>query len=487
MGVVYLVGAGPGDEGLFTVRGRALLESADCVVYDRLGAPGLLGLTKPGCECIDVGKTAGHHTMRQAQIEELLIQKAAQHAVVVRLKGGDPFVFGRGGEELATLRRAGVAAEVVPGVSSALAGPASEGIPLTHRGVAAGFRVMTAQDKNGQIPPLDFEGMARTGETLVFLMSLSRVGELAERLLSAGKCPDTPAAVLSNATMPGADILTAPLNEIGAALAKRPLPSPGMLVVGDVVALRDTLCGGKLSGRRFLVPVIGPAPSRLAPMLRAEGARVVEYPVGRIVLCPKALTRGMLERASALVFTSRHGAEGFFAGLDALTLDSRALAGKRLYTVGEATAEALCAHGLRADGVANPATSHALGELLCRELTAQDCVLLARAAGLGEDALCQTLGAHCAVMTAEVYENLPCEGQRVPGEADSLCFASASAVHRTVKTLGTAALAGRRLYAIGPKTANALSEYGFAAVTAKQNDLQGLVCAILRDSETPMN
>lgn len=484
MGVVYLVGAGPGDEGLLTVRGRALLESADCVVYDRLGAPGLLGLTKPGCECIDVGKTAGRHTMPQAQIEELLVQKAAQHAVVVRLKGGDPFVFGRGGEELAALRRAGVAAEVVPGVSSALAGPASEGIPLTHRGVAAGFRVMTAQDKNGQIPPLDFEGMAHTQETLVFLMSLARVGELAERLLLAGKRPDTPAAVLSNATMPGADILTAPLSEIGTALAKRPLPSPGMLVVGDVVALRNTLCGGALLGRRFFVPVIGPAPSRLAPLLRAQGARVTEYPVGRIVLRPEALTARMLEDASAVVFTSRHGVEGFFAGLDALELDSRALAGKRLYTVGEATAEALSAHGLRADGVANPATSQALGELLCRELTARDCVLLARAAGLGEDALCQTLGAHCGVITAAVYENVSCESQGVPCEADSICFASASAVHRTVKALGTAVLGGRRLYAIGPKTAKALSEYGFAAVTAAQNDLQGLVSAVVRDSET---
>ena len=478
MGVVYLVGAGPGDEGLLTVRGRALLESADCVVYDRLGAPGLLGLTKPGCECIDVGKTAGRHTMPQAQIEELLVQKAAQHAVVVRLKGGDPFVFGRGGEELATLRRAGVAAEVVPGVSSALAGPASEGIPLTHRGVAAGFRVMTAQDKNGQIPPLDFEGMAHTQETLVFLMSL------AERLLLAGKRPDTPAAVLSNATMPGADILTAPLSEIRTALAKRPLPSPGMLVVGDVVALRNTLCGGALLGRRFFVPVIGPAPSRLASLLRAQGARVTEYPVGRIVLRPEALTARMLEDASAVVFTSRHGVEGFFAGLDALELDSRALAGKCLYTVGEATAEALSAHGLRADGVANPATSQALGELLCRELTARDCVLLARAAGLGEDALCQTLGAHCSVITAAVYENISCESQGVPCEADSICFASASAVHRTVKALGTAVLGGRRLYAIGPKTAKALSEYGFAAVTAAQNDLQGLVSAVVRDSET---
>lgn len=483
MGVVYLVGAGPGDEGLLTVRGRALLECADCVVYDRLGAAGLLGLTKPGCECIDVGKTAGHHTMPQAQIEELLIQKAAQHAVVVRLKGGDPFVFGRGGEELATLRRAGVVAEVVPGISSALAGPASEGIPLTHRGVAAGFRVMTAQDKNGEVPPLDFEGMARTGETLVFLMSLSRVGELAARLLSAGKSPDTPAAVLSNATMPEADILTAPLDEIGAALAKRPLPSPGMLVVGDVVALRDTLCGGKLFGRRFLVPVIGSAPSRLAPMLRAEGARVTEYPVGRIALHPEALTAEILEQASAVVFTSRHGVEGFFAGLDALRLDSRALAGKRLYTVGQATAEALSAHGLRADGVANPATSQALAELLCRVLTAQDQVLLARAAGLGQDALWQTLDAHCGVITAAVYENAPCEGKAMSCEADSICFASASAVHRMVKALGTAVLSGRRLYAIGPKTAKALSEYGFCSVTAQQNDLQGLVCAILRDSE----
>ena len=154
---------------------------------------------------------------------------------------------------------------------------------------------------------------------------------------------------------------------------------------------------------------------------------------------------------------------------------------------GKAPAEAFCARGRGGGGVPTPATSQALGELLCRELTAQDCVLLARAAGLGEDALCQTLSAHCAVMTAEVYENVPCEGQSVPREADSVCFASASAVHRTVKALGTAVLAGRRLYAIGPKTAKALSEYGFAPVTAKQNDLQGLVCAILRDSETPMN
>ena len=230
-GTVYLVGAGPGDPGLMTQKGLDCLRRADCVVYDHLANDSLLLETKPDCEKIYVGKQAGNHTMPQEEINRLLAQKAQSCETVVRLKGGDVYVFGRGGEEGAWLRREGVPFVVVPGVTSAIAGLAYAGIPITHRGVARGFRVMTAHDKGGGLTNLDFDSMAHTDDTLVFLMGLSLLGEITSRLLAAGKPSGTPAAVISEATLPTQRVVTAPLSELEARVRENPLPSPALIAV----------------------------------------------------------------------------------------------------------------------------------------------------------------------------------------------------------------------------------------------------------------
>ena len=239
MGVVYLVGAGPGDEGLLTVRGRALLESADCVVYDRLGAPGLLGLTKPGCECIDVGKTAGRHTMPQAQIEELLVQKAAQHAVVVRLKGGDPFVFGRGGEELAALRRAGVAAEVVPGVSSFCGAAAALRTELTLPQVSQTVIITRAAGRTPVPQRESIRALAAHQSTMVLFLSTSLTETLQADLLAGGYPGGTPAAVVYKATWPEERIFRCTVDTLHQTVMENGLSKTALIIVGSCMGDTD--------------------------------------------------------------------------------------------------------------------------------------------------------------------------------------------------------------------------------------------------------
>ena len=234
-GEVVLVGAGPGDPGLITVKGLTAIREADCIVYDRLVSPELLKEAKPGCELVYVGKETHNHTLPQDEINALLAERAERGLRVVRLQGGDPFVFGRGGEELNDLRSRGIGCSVIPGVTSAIAGPAAAGIPVTHRGVARSFHVFTAHDRNDALADIDFEALVRTGGTSVFLMGLSLVGEIAGRLASAGAAASTPVAVISQATLSGQREVRGTLADIAARVAEAGLASPAVIVVGDVV------------------------------------------------------------------------------------------------------------------------------------------------------------------------------------------------------------------------------------------------------------
>lgn len=236
-GSVVLVGAGPGDPGLVTVKGLAAIRAADCLVYDRLVSPELVAEAREGCELVDVGKSKGRHSCPQEEINAVLIEKASEGKRVVRLKGGDPFVFGRGGEEALALRAAGIAYTVIPGVTSAVAGPAAAGIPVTHRGLARSLRIVTAHGADGNLPDFDFSLMARGDETCVFMMGLSRVGDLAAKLIAAGRSAATPAAVVSSATLPGQRTVRGTLSDIAARVEEAGLPSPAVFIVGAVAEL----------------------------------------------------------------------------------------------------------------------------------------------------------------------------------------------------------------------------------------------------------
>lgn len=239
-GKAYLVGAGPGRADLITVRGLQLLHRADVVIYDRLIAQELLDEIRPGAECIFVGKESRHHMLSQSEINDLLIARVRLGKQVVRLKGGDPFVFGRGGEEAEALAAAGLPFEVVPGISSAISVPAFAGIPVTHRGVSNAFAVVTGHAQAGAADSADWEALARI-PTLVILMGLERIDQIVKRLLEAGRGAETPAAAISWGTTDRQRVVSAPLSRLPAALAAAVLPAPAIVVVGEVAALRDQL------------------------------------------------------------------------------------------------------------------------------------------------------------------------------------------------------------------------------------------------------
>ena len=241
MGTVYLVGAGPGDPELITVKGLKAVQEADCIVYDRLASPELLREAKPGCEQIYVGKASHNHTMRQEEINRLLAEKSREYEKTVRLKGGDVYVFGRGGEEGMYLKDCGVPFEIIPGVTSAIAGPACAGIPVTHRGIASGFHVVTAHSQSDQLAEIDFRAMAEGKETCIFLMGLGKLEEIARGLMDAGMPGSTEAAVISCATTARQQVCVSDLEHISRKAGEARLVSPAVIVVGQVVSLREKL------------------------------------------------------------------------------------------------------------------------------------------------------------------------------------------------------------------------------------------------------
>ncbi len=282
-GKVYLVGAGPGDPKLLTLRGLECLQRAEVVVYDRLVDPALLLYAPLQAECIYAGKERGHHTLPQEEINALLIDRARQGKVVVRLKGGDPFVFGRGGEEAEALAAAGIPFEVVPGVSSAVAVPAAAGIPVTHRALASSFTVVAGHEGAGSATPqLDWAALARSGGTLVFLMGVTNLPEIVTQLVSHGRSPQTPVALVRWGTWPEQETITGTLADITARAAARHFGPPAVIVVGEVVALRERLGRAEqlpLFGRRVVIPYTEPVPAGLVEMLEDAGARVVAVPL----------------------------------------------------------------------------------------------------------------------------------------------------------------------------------------------------------------
>ncbi len=322
---VYLVGAGPGDPGLITVRGAEVLGRADVVVYDRLVDPSLLDLAPADAERVYAGKAPGAPEMDQAEINALLVDRARAGGNVVRLKGGDPFVFGRGGEEAEALAATGVPFEVVPGITSAIGAPAYAGIPVTHRGASTHFTVVTGhEDPAKGSADVDWSALARTGGTLVILMGAGRVGEIASRLVEGGLAPDTPVAAVRNGTRPDQETVRATL----ATVADAGVQAPAAIVVGDVAALDLTWFESRpLFGRSVVVTRAREQASELRNRLEVLGAEVLELPA--IAIEPIEFDVPQLDRYGWVVFTSANGVTAFFEhGLASGDLDARALAGR---------------------------------------------------------------------------------------------------------------------------------------------------------------
>ncbi len=365
MGKVVLVGAGPGEYDLLTIGGEKALRQAQCIVYDRLINPDLLDIARPDCEKIFVGKMNHNHTLTQDGINELLAEKVRKYEFVVRLKGGDPYVFGRGGEEALFLRERGIDVEVIPGISSSIAALETAGIPATHRGLSKGFQVITAHSRKDEAADIDYDLLRDKTVTLVFLMGLSHVGEIASGLINAGRDENTPAAVVSGGTTNHQKKVVGTLKDIGQKVINSGIESPAIIVVGDVVSLNSDLDFFEkrpLFGKKYLLPVIrgfqysyergGNASkvNRLKEMLTEKGAEVVTVETG--VIAPVKLDSAFLSESrdgDYIVFTSANGVKVFFWNLDALNMDVRRLSGFRFAVIGENTAETLRSFGIRAD------------------------------------------------------------------------------------------------------------------------------------------
>jgi uroporphyrinogen III methyltransferase/synthase len=480
---VYLVGAGPGDPGLITLRGADLLRGADVVVYDRLVHPSLVDLAPFGAERVYVGKAPGEAEIDQAAINDLLVERGRDTGTVVRLKGGDPFVFGRGGEEAEALAAAGVPFEVVPGITSAVAAPAYAGVPVTHRGRSTHFTVVTGhEDPAKDAGHVDWEALARAGGTLVILMGAGRVAEIAERLVAGGRPADTPVAAVRHGTRPDQQTVRATL----ATVANARVEAPAAIVVGEVAALDLAWFETRpLFGRCVVVTRAREQASELRHRLEALGAGVVELPA--IEIEPLDVSVPDLDRYDWLVFTSANGVAAFFdRGLAPGGLDARALAARRVAAIGPGTAAALAARGVRADLVPTRFVAESLLDAFPLPSRAGARVLLARAEQ-ARDVLPEGLEDRgYAVDVLPVYRTVtaapdPRALDRVRrGEVDAITFTSSSTVNNLCDLLGELPDPQPLVASIGPVTSQTAKARGLRVdVEASEHTVEGLVTALL--------
>lgn len=497
-GKVVLVGAGPGDTGLLTLKGEKYIKQADCLVYDRLSSPEFLSMAKAGCELIYVGKENHNHVMKQDAINELLYEKSKYHELVVRLKGGDPYVFGRGGEEALYLVDRNVEVEVVPGVSSSVAALAAAGIPITHRGIAKGFQVITAHSRKDEEADIDYSLLTDETITCVFLMGLAHVRSIAAGLMKAGRRADTPAAVISNGTLAAQRKCIGTLADIGEKIEEAKLTSPAIIVVGDVVSLNDRLDFFEkrpLFGRKITVPYI--KTNELIAKLQQLGADITPVKTGIIkpVIIPKFVDK--VRSADWIVFTSKNGVRSFFYNLELAGADIRLIANARFAVVGKATEKELVKHHINADIIPAEQTGKGLADAmkLCMpyvygesdedtfdlsngnisDKMCKVCIFSAKEASpdleAGLKEICE-LEKIDAYVNEQAYESIP---ESIGNMVSEAVFTSASNVERFFHMLPENAYV-ETAYSIGEKTTAVLEQHNVREIVqADDSSYEALV------------
>ncbi|HEX6206041.1 MAG TPA: uroporphyrinogen-III C-methyltransferase [Solirubrobacterales bacterium] len=493
-GVVYLVGAGPGDPGLMTARSLELIATADAIYYDRLIPPGALDGAREDAELVYVGKQPGVPSVPQDEIGARLVEAGRAGRSVVRLKGGDPFVFGRGGEEGEALREAGVEFEVVPGVTAGVAATAYAGIPVTHRDDASAVAFVTGhEDPEKEESALDWPALASFPGTLVFYMGVKRLGENAAALVEAGRDPGEPAAAIERGTWPGQRTVTATLGTIAEVVAREEIKAPALIVVGEVARRREDLEWLErrpLHGRRVVVTRARAQASGLATTLRGLGAEVVELPAIRIE--PRIETDEVRKVAGALgiyelvCLTSPNGVRLLFEAMESAGVDARALAGVTVAAIGPGTARALAERGVLADVIPERFVAEGLIEALEDTEVAGARVLVARAAEARDvlpDAL-RERGAEVEVVALyETVREQPSDDEIEAAQgADYVTFTSSSTVTNLTEALGDRFPKGARIVSIGPITSETVRAAGLEVdVEAERHDVDGLLAALLDD------
>jgi uroporphyrinogen III methyltransferase/synthase len=500
-GIVYLVGAGPGDPRLVTRRALELIARADVIVYDRLVADELLREAKPDAELLYAGKRPGANSIAQGEINQLMIERARERKLVVRLKGGDPFVFGRGGEEAEALAQAEIRFEVVPGVTAGVAAPAYAGIPVTHRDRASAVAFVTGhEDPEKDGSAIDWAALAAFPGTLVFYMGVRNLGLIAKRLIEHGRASDEPAAVVERGSLPGQRTVVGPLSSIAGIASAEEMSAPAITVVGRVAALREQLAWlerAPLHGRKIVVTRARAQASTLIGRLIELGAEVIEAPAIRIE--PRQNDARVSEAVSNLAqggydvvcLTSANGARLLLEAISGQGLDARALAGTAIAAIGPGTANALRERGLKPDVVPDESIAEALAAALVERGIAGSRILLARAADAREvlpEKLTES-GAEVDVVALydTVHEQIDREQLERIAEADYVTFTSSSTVRRFTDAIGGVdKLPPRaRVASIGPITTRTARELGLRVdLEAERHDIRGLVELLVEDARS---
>ena len=498
--MIYLVGSGPGDPGLFTVKGVECLQRADAVVYDRLAPKALLAYARPDAELIYVGKKPEESTMPQQEINAILVELGRAGKTVVRLKGGDPYVFGRGGEEALELERAGLSFEVVPGVTSGIAAPAYAGIPVTHRGVSTSVAFVTGhEDPTKGESDVDWKGLANGAETLVLYMGVGRLAEIADELIAGGRDPETPVACIRWGTIPEQRTVTGTLENVAERVAEADLKPPAITVVGDVVALReeglDWFERKPLFGRRVVVTRARAQAGELSRELEALGAEVFEFPTIEIKppedFGPLDEAIRVLDSFDWIVFTSVNGVEAFVKRLKYHGLDLRVVPRRtKLAAIGPATAKRAEEAGLRVDVTPEEYRAEALIGVLAKDSLRGKKVLIPRAKVAREILPEKLREAGAEVVVPPAYESVPSgEGRErlqellENGEVDCVTFTASSTVENFVRSFdekeAERILSKTRVACIGPITAKTARDHGIRIdAEAEEYTIGGLVSAV---------
>jgi uroporphyrinogen III methyltransferase / synthase len=493
-GKVYLVGAGPGDLGLVTLRAKECIESADAIVYDHLANPEMLGWARDDAEIIYAGKEAGEHSLSQEEINALLVEKARAGKEVVRLKGGDPFVFGRGAEEAKVIADAGAEFEVVPGITSAIAGPAYAGIPVTHREQNSHITFFTGHEDPAKTESaIDYGALAKLGGTQVMLMGVERLGAITHEMQKQGVREDLPVALVRWATTGRQETLTGTLQDIAQRAVASGFAAPAVAVFGEVVGLRESLNWYEdrpLSGKRIVVTRTRKQASALSNKLRTLGAQVIEFPTIRIE--PPSDLRAFAELVQDahmydwIVFTSANGVDAFFEIFFKLYDDAREIGGARIAAIGPATAQRVKDFHLHVDLQPEDFVAEAVVKEFKKQGSVENLRILLVRAEKARDVLPKGLSDLGAIVDeAFAYRTVP-ETRDTTGArrrlekdgADLITFTSSSTVENFLAR-GLPWPKGMRVASIGPITSKTARDHGLTIdIEAQRHDIDGLVQAI---------
>lgn len=493
-GKVWLVGAGPGDIGLFTMKGMEVLKNAEVVVYDSLVGQGVLSMIPDTVTAINVGKRAGNHTMPQEKINEVLLEQAQKGYRVVRLKGGDPFLFGRGGEELVLLKEHGIPYEVVPGVTSPLAVPAYNGIPVTHRDFCSSLHIITGHKKAGMEYDIDFEALVRTKGTLVFLMGVTALEDICDSLIKAGIDKEMPAAILQQGTTAGQKRIVATVSTLKAEVDRRGIETPAIIVVGKVCSLADDFAWYEelpLAGYKVLLTRPRDLISSTAGKLRAKGAEVLELPAIRTVPIEEnkelEAALGNIRDYQWLVFTSPTGVKVFFSQMEKYGRDIRSLGAVQVAAIGEGTKKALKERGILADLMPEVYDGEALGHALAAKCGPESHILIPRAE-IGNAELVKLLEATGAKVddvptytTCHETQDIIDEAAELEaGRIDCAVFTSASTVRGFVNAVGEMDYSKIKAACIGKQTRAEADKYGMQTWMAEKATMDSLVELVIK-------